>query len=111
MPFTPPPKEYCQICNSRVYPMEKLAVDGMVFHSSCFRCKKCNTVLNLATYASLNKEIYCKPHLKELFSKEGKYNFTEKDQQYQEKFKDKQPTQEVVQEEYQQQEEFQEEEQ
>ena len=47
--------------------MEKLVAEKSWWHKNCFRCKECNKVLNLDTYASHQGVIYCKAHHKELF--------------------------------------------
>ena len=31
-------------CSKTVYAMEKLEVDGKLYHKPCFRCKECNKV-------------------------------------------------------------------
>ena len=50
----------CQKCEKTVYPMERVAVDELVFHKTCFRCGECNKVLSLGTYAALKGVYYCK---------------------------------------------------
>lgn len=38
-----------------------------MFIIKLFRCKECNKILSLDTYASHQGVIYCKPHHKDLF--------------------------------------------
>ena len=64
----------CKVCSKPVYPMEELKADGMVFHKSCFRCKHCNGVLKLGSYAAMDGIFYCKPHFKQLFNSKGNYS-------------------------------------
>jgi len=64
----------CQVCTKSVYPMEKLEVDGLVFHKSCLKCETCKRTLSLGTYAALQGKYYCKPHLKQLFKLKGNYD-------------------------------------
>lgn len=43
-PVAPSPRstdQTCQTCQKTVYPMEKIEIEGMVFHNTCFRCKHC----------------------------------------------------------------------
>eukprot|EP00163_Fabomonas_tropica_P015594 TRINITY_DN2840_c0_g1_i8.p1 TRINITY_DN2840_c0_g1~~TRINITY_DN2840_c0_g1_i8.p1 ORF type:complete len:217 (+),score=66.79 TRINITY_DN2840_c0_g1_i8:393-1043(+) len=54
--------------------MERLAADGQVWHKTCFRCLECKSVLKLGNFAALNGKLYCKPHFKQLFKVEGKYD-------------------------------------
>src|SRR5664279_3205304 len=35
----------CHQCGKRVYPMEKITADEIVYHKTCFRCAHCNRVL------------------------------------------------------------------
>ncbi|XP_054826089.1 xin actin-binding repeat-containing protein 2 [Eublepharis macularius] len=67
-------KETCQLCQKRVYPMERLVADKQTFHKSCFRCHHCGSKLSLGNYASLHGKIYCKPHFKQLFKSKGNYD-------------------------------------
>jgi len=69
----------CHECGKTVYPQEMLKEDNsqgekLVFHKSCFRCKHCNNVLKIGSFASLNGEFYCKPHFKQLFQSKGNYS-------------------------------------
>jgi len=67
-------RETCLVCSKTVYPQERLAADEKVFHKGCFRCKHCNNVLKLGSYASMNGVFYCKPHFKQLFASKGNYS-------------------------------------
>jgi len=64
----------CQVCAKSVYPMEKLEVDGLVFHKLCLKCETCKRTLSLSTYAALEGRFYCKPHLSQLFKLKGNYD-------------------------------------
>jgi len=63
----------CNLCGKTVYPMEAQRVDDAIFHKGCFRCKHCNGVLKLGDFASMDGELYCKPHFKQLFKEKGNY--------------------------------------
>lgn len=58
----------------QVYIMEKLDADGKVFHKGCFKCCQCKKPIGLGNYASLEGQIYCKPHFKQLFKLKGNYS-------------------------------------
>ena len=64
-------KESCNSCGKTVYPTEKVAADGQVFHKACFRCTHCKNVLKLGSFASMGGVFYCKPHFKQLFATKG----------------------------------------
>jgi len=72
--FTAPASNKCSFCEKTVYPMEKLEADGMVFHKFCFRCTTCKRTLGLGNYAALEGNMYCKPHIKQLFKLKGNYD-------------------------------------
>ncbi|XP_021049824.1 F-actin-monooxygenase MICAL2 isoform X5 [Mus pahari] len=57
-------KDTCYFCKKRVYVMERLSVEGHVFHRECFRCSICSATLRQAAYAFDCDEgkFYCKPH-------------------------------------------------
>jgi hypothetical protein len=66
--------DMCHICQKRVYPTERISANERIFHKTCFRCKKCNGVLNVRNFTFLNDEIMCKPHYIEKFKVAGRYN-------------------------------------
>lgn len=66
--------EKCTVCDKRVYEMEKLLVDGTLFHKWCFKCKHCNKTLGLGEFASMDRQVFCKPHFKQLFKAKGNYD-------------------------------------
>ena len=66
--------EKCQVCSKTVYPMERMAADGAVFHKGCMKCEHCQKVLSLGNYAALSGKYYCKPHFKQLFALKGNYS-------------------------------------
>ncbi|XP_059469420.1 F-actin-monooxygenase Mical isoform X2 [Neocloeon triangulifer] len=41
----------CHFCSKRVYLMEQLTAEGVLFHRGCFRCEYCGTTLRLNNYA------------------------------------------------------------
>ncbi|XP_062512894.1 LIM domain and actin-binding protein 1-like isoform X2 [Corticium candelabrum] len=64
----------CVVCEKAVYHMEKLEVDKQLFHKHCFKCQECKKTLSAGTYASLEGQIFCKPHFKQLFRLKGNYD-------------------------------------
>ncbi|XP_041466845.1 LIM domain-containing protein 2-like isoform X2 [Lytechinus variegatus] len=68
--------EMCIVCNRRVYPMEKITADNVIYHKTCFRCAECKACLSLGKYAALNGNVFCKPHFKQMFKLKGNYNFS-----------------------------------
>ncbi|GIZ03915.1 MICAL-like protein 2 [Caerostris extrusa] len=42
--------EVCHACNHRVFILERLIVDNKLYHTACFRCNKCNCLLNPGAY-------------------------------------------------------------
>lgn len=69
-----PSTNKCQVCTKTVYPMERIEADSHLYHKFCFKCKTCSRTVSLGNYAALQGEIYCKPHLKQLFKLKGNYD-------------------------------------
>lgn len=63
----------CLKCDTSVYPVEMLSIDGKIFHKTCFKCAHCNGTLSAGKYAAIDGKFYCKPHYKWLFSLSGNY--------------------------------------
>ncbi|XP_077986545.1 uncharacterized protein LOC144440944 isoform X3 [Glandiceps talaboti] len=63
----------CHTCGKRVYPMEKLAADRLIFHKICFKCSVCKTTLRVGSFSALNNKMYCKAHFTQLFKLKGNY--------------------------------------
>eukprot|EP00397_Hematodinium_sp_SG-2012_P046656 GEMP01052796.1.p1 GENE.GEMP01052796.1~~GEMP01052796.1.p1 ORF type:complete len:163 (+),score=30.98 GEMP01052796.1:108-596(+) len=70
-------QDMCTACNKKVFVMEKLSVDNLLFHSSCFRCAHCNGKLTAGKFArdKATGKFLCIPHFKESFKRTGKYDF------------------------------------
>lgn len=50
--------------------------EGRSFHKQCFKCTKCNSRLNLSSYAKApDGLLYCAPHYRQLFKVRGNYKF------------------------------------
>ena len=59
--------ENCSGCGERVFLMERLAVEGHVFHRACFKCFTCKCLLKPGSYEHDSKAdlFYCPPHYRE----------------------------------------------
>jgi len=79
-PSTPQPERRiggapkCEVCSKSVFPMEKLVVDGNVFHKVCFKCHDCKRTLGTGNYAANAGIFYCKNCLLRAFKTKGNYD-------------------------------------
>ncbi|KAM7508676.1 hypothetical protein LguiA_019129 [Lonicera macranthoides] len=64
----------CSTCNKKVYPLDKMTMEGEIFHKSCFKCAHGGCPLTHYSYASLDGVLYCRHHFAQLFMEKG--NFT-----------------------------------
>lgn len=64
----------CKYCSESVYPNEKIDYDGVSYHTSCFKCQNCKSVLTLTAVAMISGDLYCKTCFKKIFLKEGRYS-------------------------------------
>jgi len=84
----PPPRpsaaaagDTCAVCFKKVYEAERLVAAGLLFHRKsaghrgCFRCKHCDVPLASSNFACAGTSFYCHTHFKQLFAREGNYNF------------------------------------
>jgi hypothetical protein len=67
-------EEKCLACGKTVYPGDRLSVEKVIYHKTCFRCAECKSTLSLGSYASIDSKFYCKPHFKQLFKLKGNYS-------------------------------------
>nr|CAH7756202.1 unnamed protein product [Callosobruchus chinensis] len=70
----PPITEFCESCERKVYPLEKISVHGHIYHKSCFKCMECACVLRMDSYSYNQGLLYCTPHFKRLFITKGNYD-------------------------------------
>jgi len=54
--------------------MEAVSALNKTFHKGCFRCKHCDSVINLKSFSAIEGEPYCKPHYLALFKSKGNYS-------------------------------------
>jgi hypothetical protein len=59
--------ENCDACGQRVFLMERLAVEGHIFHRPCFKCFTCKCLLKPGSYEFDSKGalFYCQAHYRE----------------------------------------------
>ena len=62
-----PAQEICEGCKKRVFLMQRINVEGHVFHRSCFSCCRCSKTLQTGAYEydDLGDKFYCSPHYRE----------------------------------------------
>jgi len=51
--FKAPVRETCGQCHQVVYPTEKMVLEGMVIHKTCFTCKHCKRTLTVSNFAAV----------------------------------------------------------
>lgn len=76
----------CESCDKKVYPLEKVEIEGRPFHRSCFRCTQCQCVLRMDTFTWNKNRLYCLPHFKRLFISKGNYDEGFGDDQHKKKW-------------------------
>mmetsp|Transcript_87672 Transcript_87672/g.203963 ORF Transcript_87672/g.203963 Transcript_87672/m.203963 type:complete len:172 (-) Transcript_87672:91-606(-) len=65
----------CTACGKTAYLMERIQVEGEIFHPTCFRCKHCNNKLSTGAFSKSDEgNYYCKVHYEQLFKLRGRYN-------------------------------------
>ncbi|KAH7423252.1 hypothetical protein KP509_12G046700 [Ceratopteris richardii] len=71
-------KEKCVACGKTVYPIEKISVDGMQYHKSCFKCCHAGCSLSHSNYITHEGRLYCRHHHAQLFRERGDFSQLEK---------------------------------
>ncbi|KAJ7322126.1 hypothetical protein JRQ81_018413 [Phrynocephalus forsythii] len=56
--------EECAVCSQSVYMMERMTIQNIPLHRTCFCCHHCGRKLSLLNYAISSGEFYCKVHSK-----------------------------------------------
>ncbi|KAL4225473.1 LIM domain-containing protein 2 [Mactra antiquata] len=78
--------EKCSACQKTVYAMEKLEMNGHIYHKNCFKCSHCSARLTPKTFSMNEGVIYCVNHFKQLFARKGNYDEGFGRQQYKKKW-------------------------
>eukprot|EP00232_Nephroselmis_pyriformis_P005986 CAMPEP_0182912252 /NCGR_PEP_ID=MMETSP0034_2-20130328/37413_1 /TAXON_ID=156128 /ORGANISM="Nephroselmis pyriformis, Strain CCMP717" /LENGTH=239 /DNA_ID=CAMNT_0025048911 /DNA_START=74 /DNA_END=789 /DNA_ORIENTATION=+ len=61
----------CDACTKTVYALEKIDVQGSIYHKNCFRCTQCKTALNMGNVGTIDSKLYCQAHYMENFKVES----------------------------------------
>ncbi|KEH18910.1 putative transcription factor interactor and regulator LIM family [Medicago truncatula] len=64
----------CATCSKTVYPLEKVTLEGEIYHKTCFRCAHAGCPLTHSNYAALDGVLYCRVHFAQLFMEKGNYS-------------------------------------
>ncbi|XP_075503391.1 LIM domain-containing protein WLIM1-like [Primulina tabacum] len=67
-------QDKCVSCNKKVYPLEKVAVDGSSYHRSCFKCSHGGCVISPSNYVAHEHQLYCRHHHTQLFKQKGNFS-------------------------------------
>ncbi|KZV33840.1 hypothetical protein F511_26822 [Dorcoceras hygrometricum] len=67
-------QDKCVSCNKKVYPLEKVAVDGSSYHRSCFKCSHGGCVISPSNYVAHEHHLYCRHHHTQLFKQKGNFS-------------------------------------
>ncbi|CAH8532398.1 unnamed protein product [Dicrocoelium dendriticum] len=68
----------CHFCNKKVYAPEMLHIMSRYYHRTCFRCTRCNRLLDIGRYSVHEKVPYCLPHYDWLIKSGSNTNITMK---------------------------------
>ncbi|KAL4273112.1 hypothetical protein GQ457_13G007060 [Hibiscus cannabinus] len=72
-------REKCKGCNNTVYPIERVTVNGMMYHKGCFKCCHGGCTISPSNYIAHEGKLYCKHHHIQLFKEKGNYSQLETD--------------------------------
>ncbi|WOL07382.1 LIM domain-containing protein WLIM2b-like [Canna indica] len=67
-------QDKCANCKKTAYPLEKLTVEGEIYHKTCFKCSHGGCTLTPSSYAALDGILYCRHHFAQLFMEKGSYS-------------------------------------
>ncbi|KAK4761280.1 hypothetical protein SAY87_006173 [Trapa incisa] len=67
-------QDKCATCGKTAYPLEKVTVESLPYHKSCFKCSHGGCAITPSSYAALDGILYCKHHFSQLFKEKGNYN-------------------------------------
>ncbi|KAH6756978.1 GATA type zinc finger transcription factor family protein [Perilla frutescens var. hirtella] len=74
-------QDKCVACNKKVYPIEKVAVDGNSYHKACFKCSHGGCVISPSNYIAHEHRLYCRHHHTQLFKQKGNFSKLDRFQQ------------------------------
>ncbi|MES1904469.1 MAG: hypothetical protein MHPSP_000393 [Paramarteilia canceri] len=56
--------EKCPVCNTTVYPVEKIPFRSEAYHKSCFKCSDCKCALSIGMGNFCENKILCEKCVK-----------------------------------------------
>lgn len=74
-------QDKCVACKKTVYPIEKVAVDGVSYHRPCFKCVHGGCVISPSNYVAHEHQLYCKHHHSQLLKEKGNFSQFDKHEQ------------------------------
>ncbi|KAL7139057.1 hypothetical protein ABFS83_09G025300 [Erythranthe nasuta] len=74
-------QDKCVACDKKVYPLEKVAVDGTSYHRCCFKCSHGGCVISPSNYVAHEHRLYCRHHHTQLFRQKGNFSKLDKHEQ------------------------------
>ncbi|KAK6128198.1 hypothetical protein DH2020_038060 [Rehmannia glutinosa] len=74
-------QDKCVACSKKVYPLEKVAVDGVSYHRACFKCSHGGCVISPSNYVAHEHQLYCRHHHTQLFKQKGNFSQLDKHDQ------------------------------
>ena len=61
----------CAVCDKKVWFAEKIFALNQIWHKTCFKCRRCNKVLQLGQHVDNDRKPYCKPCHSKCFGPKG----------------------------------------
>lgn len=68
--------DLCAACGKRAYAMERIMVEGKMFHPPCFKCAHCGNKISVGGFSkdTGTDTYYCRVHYDMLFRRRGRYS-------------------------------------
>ncbi|KAB2087977.1 hypothetical protein ERO13_A04G118300v2 [Gossypium hirsutum] len=76
-------REKCAACSKTAYPIERVTVNGTIYHKSCFKCTHGGCTISPSNYIAHEGKLYCKHHHIQLFKEKGNYSQLETEREKQ----------------------------
>ncbi|OMO57822.1 Zinc finger, LIM-type [Corchorus olitorius] len=64
-------RDKCVGCKNTVYPTERVTVNGIPYHKSCFKCTHGGYTISPSNYVAHEGRLYCKHHNGQLIKEKG----------------------------------------
>ncbi|XP_023538291.1 LIM domain-containing protein WLIM1 [Cucurbita pepo subsp. pepo] len=72
-------RDKCLGCNNTVFPIEKVTVNGIPYHKTCFKCCHGGCTISPSNYIAHEGRLYCKHHHIQLIKEKGNLSQLEGD--------------------------------